>query len=161
MTSLSSLALTITLLLPLGGSALASDCCPAPGVALAQSLPAATAAPAAPPVEMAASGKENPLPGGGWFTWEFDRKPAMGTAVFKIRVFDKTGAQVSTLKALGEVDMPSMRGHHSSGPVEFKLNKKKDYLLPVNIVMRGEWEVAVTISQGDRVVYRGYTRFRV
>ena len=76
-------------------------------------------------------------------------------------MFDKSGAQVSTLKLNGEVDMPSMRGHHSSGPVEFKLNKKGDYLLPVNLVMRGEWEVALAILQGDRVIHRGYTRFRI
>jgi hypothetical protein len=124
-----------------------------------QSQPVVAGQPA--PMDMPAAGKKVPLPGDRYFTWEFDSRPTMGTVVFKIRVFDKEGVQQSSLRMLGEVDMPSMRGHHSSGSVEFKLNKKGDYLLPVNLVMRGEWEVAVLLLQGDQPIYRGYTRFRI
>ncbi len=149
------MALTLLAALPAG----ANNCCPIPGqgIAQAQTVPAGQVA----PVEMPASGKKVALPGDRYFTWEFDSKPTMGTVVFKVKVFDKAGVQQSTLKMIGDVDMPSMRGHHSSGPVEFKLNKKGDYLLPVNLVMRGEWEVAVTLLQGDQPIYRGFTRFRI
>ncbi len=153
--------MTLTLLAVMPAEA--NNCCapPAPGVAQAQAQtgPAVASQPAQ--VEMPAAGKKIPLPGDRYFTWEFDKRPTMGTVVFKIAVFTKEGLQQSTLRIVGEVDMPSMRGHHSSGPVEFKLNKKGDYLLPVNLVMRGEWEVAVVLLQGDQTIYRGYTRFRI
>jgi len=57
--------------------------------------------------------------------------------------------------------MPSMGRTHDSGEVLFKLNKKGDYLLPVNIVMPGEWEVKLSFSKDKRVIYRGSFKFNV
>jgi len=54
-----------------------------------------------------------------------------------------------------------MAGGHDSGEQEFKLNRRGDYLLPVSIVMPGEWEVKLTIKRGDVVVLRGAFRFDV
>ncbi len=110
------------------------------------------------------------LPGAGkkcwigdslYFTYEFDKKPKMGTAILKVKLFDKTGAQVSSLDIMGQSDMPSMRGAHDSGVVPFKLNKKGDYLLPVNVVMPGEWEVRLVFSMGEEVLFRGRFGFKV
>jgi hypothetical protein len=57
--------------------------------------------------------------------------------------------------------MPSMRGAHDSGDVDFKLNKKNDYLLPVNIVMPGDWEVRVTFLKDGKPVFHGGITFDV
>ena len=57
--------------------------------------------------------------------------------------------------------MPSMRGAHDSGDVEFRTNKANNYLLPVNIVMPGDWEVRVTFSLNDKAVFHGSIRFDV
>jgi hypothetical protein len=57
--------------------------------------------------------------------------------------------------------MPSMRGAHDSGSVEFKLNRKDDYLMPVNIVMPGDWEVQVTIQKDGKPVFYGSITFDV
>ena len=96
-----------------------------------------------------------------YFLYEFDKTPKMGTAILKIRLFDKDGKQVTDLEIIGQSDMPSMKGAHDSGEVAFKLNKKGDYLLPVNVVMPGEWEVLLTFSRTKVVLFRGRLTFSV
>jgi hypothetical protein len=96
-----------------------------------------------------------------YFVYEFDKALKMGTVILKVQLFDKDGKQVSDLDITGRSDMPSMRGAHDSGEVAFKLNKKGDYLLPVNIVMPGDWEVLLTFSRTKIVVFRGRITFGV
>ncbi len=112
----------------------------------------------------------NDLPGSGkkcwigesmYFTWKFDKKPKLGTAFLKVQLFDKAGKQIKSLDVVGSSDMPSMRGAHDSGDVPFKLNKKGDYLLPVNVVMPGEWEVKLVFLEGKEPVFRGRIAFKV
>lgn len=95
------------------------------------------------------------------FTYKFTEKPRIGTFILRVRVFDGQGRQSTAFTVLGRSDMPSMAGAHDSGEQEFKTNKKSDYLLPINIVMPGEWEVRLTFKQGDSVVFRGAFRFDV
>jgi len=85
----------------------------------------------------------------------------MGTTILRIRIFDEGEAQSTAFTVVGRSDMPSMAGAHDSGEQEFKLNKKGDYLLPINIVMPGEWEVKLTFKRGDSIVFRGAFRFDV
>lgn len=107
------------------------------------------------------AGKKNELPDGRHFIWEFNQTPKMGTVILRVQIFDQNNKQISNLKIEGRSDMPSMRGHHDSGDVAFKLNHQGIYLLPVNIVMPGEWEIILTFKEGDRVIYRGRILFRV
>jgi hypothetical protein len=95
------------------------------------------------------------------FTYEFAEKPKMGTAILRVRISDQEGNPSTAFTVLGRSGMPSMAGAHDSGEQEFKLNKKGDYLLPVNIVMPGEWEVRLTFKRGDTAVFRGLFRFDV
>ncbi len=95
------------------------------------------------------------------FTYEFDKTPKMGMAILKIRLYDETGKRTTSLDISGRSDMPSMSGAHDSGEVLFKLNKKGDYLLPVNIVMPGEWEVRLVFSLNKEVIFRGRFKFNV
>jgi hypothetical protein len=96
-----------------------------------------------------------------YFVHRFVEPPKFGTAILKIELFDKNGERVTDLEIVGRADMPSMRGAHDSGEVAFKRNKKGDYLLPVNIVMAGEWEVRLHFLKGTDVVYRGSLKFHV
>lgn len=96
-----------------------------------------------------------------YFLYEFDKTPKMGTAILKVQLFDKDGKQVTDLDITGQSGMPSMRGAHDSGEVAFKLNKKGDYLLPVNVVMPGDWEVLLTFSRTKIVLFRGRLTFNV
>jgi len=111
--------------------------------------------------ELAGSGKKCPIGQDYYFIYEFDQTPKMGTAILKIRLFDGRGNRTTELTIKGQSDMPSMRGAHDSGEVLFKLNRKGDYLLPVNIVMPGEWEVRLVFLKGEDVIYRGFLRFNV
>lgn len=112
------------------------------------------------PGALAAQDERMALPDGGWFTWRFAEKPKLGTPIAKVQVFDKAGAQVTAYEVIGEYGMPSMR-YHDSGPVRFQLNKKGDYLLPVNIVMAGEWELKIRIMNGKEKLYEGAVLFTI
>ena len=97
-----------------------------------------------------------------FFTWEFDETPKMGTsAIIIVKLYDKDGRRVSDLSITGRSDMPSMRGAHDSGEVAFKTNRAGDFLLPVNVVMPGDWEVRLTFSRNGIVVFRGRVAFDV
>ncbi len=111
--------------------------------------------------DLAKAGKKNPLPDGGWFTWEWTTAPKMGTAILKVELFAKDGTRSTALGITGDSGMPSMPGAHDSGPVAFKLNKKGDYLLPVNIVMPGDWQVVLEFKRGADVAFTGRIRFDV
>lgn len=114
--------------------------------------------------------KFEPLPGEGKkcqigeaysFHYSFDKKPQLGTVILKIEVFDKEGKKDTSLKITGDSGMPSMRGHHDTGMIEFKLNKNGDYLLPVNVVMPGGWDVRLIFKKDDKPVYKGSFNFNV
>ncbi len=96
-----------------------------------------------------------------YFTYEFSEKPTMGTVILKIQVFNRSGDQITPFIINGRSDMPTMRGAHDSGDVEFKLNKKNDYLLPVSIVMPGRWEVRVTFLKDGNPLFYGSITFDV
>lgn len=107
------------------------------------------------------SGKKCPIDERYYFRWEFNQKPKLGLVILKIQVFDKKNDQVVPFKVSGRSDMPSMRGAHDSGDVEFKLNRKNDYLLPVNVVMPGDWEIRLIFWLDGRPIYHGSLRFDV
>jgi len=96
-----------------------------------------------------------------YFVYNFDKKPQMGTIIMKVQVFAKDGNQDSSMEITGSADMPSMKGAHSTGDQLFKLNKKGDYLLPVNVVMPGEWEIVLNFLKDKRPIYTGSVRFDV
>ncbi|HOD15774.1 MAG TPA: FixH family protein [Spirochaetota bacterium] len=106
-------------------------------------------------------GSRTAIGGGRTFTYDFDRSPAMGMIIVKVQVFDKAGRRVTDLRVFGESGMPSMRGAHDSGEVPFKLSKKGVYLLPVNIVMPGTWEVRLRFMKGHDLVFAGRITFDV
>ncbi|OGR64851.1 MAG: hypothetical protein A2X31_12015 [Elusimicrobia bacterium GWB2_63_22] len=122
--------------------------------------PQAAAPAVAGPGLLAPAEEKISLPDGGWFTWRFAEKPKLGTAILKVQAFDKSGARVNAYELIGEYGMPSMR-YHDSGPVKFQLNKKGDYLLPVNIVMAGEWEVLISVKSDKETLYAGKLLFTI
>ena len=133
----------------------AGSCCNSPGL-----VPAGQAG---EPVfqDLAKSGKKCWIGEVNYFTWEFDKTPKMGTSILVVKLYDKDGKRVSDLAIAGRSDMPSMRGAHDSGEVAFKTNKAGDYLMPVNVVMPGGWEVRLTFSRNGIVIFRGRIGFDV
>ncbi len=96
-----------------------------------------------------------------YFTYSFSKKPQLGTVILKIELFDVDGKRNTSLQMTGEFGMPSMPGHHDSGVVHFQINKKGDYLLPLNIVMPGEWELLLTVLKEGKPIYQGRIALKV
>ncbi len=131
----------------------AGSCCNSPGLVPGGQEPAFQDLPKA--------GKKCWIGEVNYFTWEFDKTPKMGTSILIVKLYDKDGKRVSDLAITGRSDMPSMRGAHDSGEVAFKTNKAGDFLLPVSVVMPGDWEVRLTFSRNGIVIFRGRIAFDV
>ena len=96
-----------------------------------------------------------------YFIYGFDKRPKMGTAILKVNVYTKDGVKDASLQITADSGMPSMRGAHDTGDLPMQLSRNKDYLLPINIVMPGEWEIRLTIKKSGNVILRGSHRFDV
>ena len=131
----------------------AGSCCNSPGLVPAGQQPVFQ--------DLPKSGKKCWIGEVNYFTWEFDKTPKMGPAILIIKLFDKDGRRVTDLAITGQSDMPSMRGAHDSGEVAFRTNRAGDYLLPVNVVMPGDWEVRLTFTRNGIVISRGRILFDV
>ncbi len=106
-------------------------------------------------------GKKCPIGKDYYFTYSFDKTPQLGIIILKIELFDKDGKKDTSLSITGDSGMPSMKGHHDSGEVAFKFNKKSEYLLPVSVVMPGDWEVKLVFKKDKKPIYRGSIKFDV
>jgi len=100
-------------------------------------------------------GRKVPLGKDHYFTYGFTQQPKLGTAVMRVEVFTLDGKRDTTFAIQGDADMPSMRGAHSSGPKAFALSNKGVYLLPVQLVMPGDWEIRFSFLKNGQTVLRG------
>jgi hypothetical protein len=100
-------------------------------------------------------GEKVPLDSGNYFIYGFDKQPKLGTAIMRVEIFSSDGKRDTSFNVKGDADMPSMRGAHSSGDVDFSLSAKGVYLLPVKLVMPGDWELRFTFMKKGKAVYRG------
>ena len=96
-----------------------------------------------------------------YIIYGFDKKPKMGTVILKVSVYTKDGNKDTSLEVAADSGMPSMRGAHDTGDLPMQLSRNKEYLLPINIVMPGEWEIRITIKKSGKVMFRGSYRFDV
>jgi hypothetical protein len=110
---------------------------------------------------MAGPGKRVSMGNGYYLIYGFDKTPKLGTVIMKVEIFTKEGKKDTSFDLKGDAGMPSMRGAHETGDKAFALSKKGDYLLPVNIVMPGDWEIRLTVAKDGKVIMRGRTNFDV
>ncbi len=106
-------------------------------------------------------GKKVPIGKDGYLIYGFDKKPKIGTVIMKVQVYTPDGKRDTSVEVLADSGMPSMRGAHEAGDQPFKLSRKGEYLLPVNIVMPGDWEIRLTIKKDGKVIFRGSYQFDV
>jgi hypothetical protein len=121
--------------------------------------PKADSTQAFPP--MPGPGKKVPVGSDQYLIYGFDKKPKLGMIILKVEVFTKDGKKDTSFDVKADAGMPSMKGAHETGDQPFKLNKKGDYLLPINIVMPGDWEIRLTLSKGGKVLFTGSYQFDV
>lgn len=110
---------------------------------------------------MSEPGKKVQIGNGYYLIYGFDKKPKLGTAIMKVEIFTREGKKDTSFEVKADTDMPSMRGAHATGDRPFVLSKKGDYLLPINIVMPGDWEIKLTVMRDGKVVARGRYNFNV
>ncbi len=94
-----------------------------------------------------------------YFTYGFNKPPKLGAAIMRVEIFSRGGKRDTSFIVKGDVDMPSMRGAHSSGAKDFSLSAKGVYLLPVQVVMPGDWEIRFSFVKSGKTLYRGSHRF--
>lgn len=100
-------------------------------------------------------GEKVPLGATHYFIYGFTKPPKLGTAVMRVEIFARDGSRDRSFTVKGDADMPSMRGAHSTGDKEFSLSARGAYLLPVRLVMPGDWEVTLTIIKEGKTVLHG------
>jgi hypothetical protein len=110
---------------------------------------------------MPGPGKKVPLGNEYYLIYGFDKKPKLGTVIIKVEVFTAQGKKDTSLDVMADAGMPSMKGAHDSGDRPFKLSNKGDYLLPISIVMPGDWEIRLTVQKEGKVIFRGSHQFDV
>jgi hypothetical protein len=110
---------------------------------------------------MPGPGEKVPIGNGGHLIYGFDKKPKLGPVILKVEIYTSDGKRDTSLEVLVDSGMPSMRGAHETGDQPCKLSKKGDYLLPVNIVMPGDWEIRLTLKKDGQVIFRGSHGFDV
>ena len=106
-------------------------------------------------------GKKVPIGNGYYLIYGLDKRPKLGTVIMKVEVFTGEGKKDTTLEIKADAGMPSMGGAHETGAQAFVLSKKGDYLLPINIVMPGDWEIRLTVVKEGKVIFRGKYNFDV
>jgi len=110
---------------------------------------------------MPGPGKKVPIGTDYYLIYGFDKKPKLGTLIMKVEIFTKEGKKDTSMEVKADAGMPSMKGAHETGDRPFKLSKKGDYLLPIDIVMPGDWEIRVTFFKDGKVILRGSYQFNI
>lgn len=106
-------------------------------------------------------GGKVPLDADHYFIYGFDKPPKIGVAIMRVEVFTRDGKRDTSFVVKGDADMPSMRGAHTTGDKDFSLSAKGVYLLPVRLVMPGDWEVRFTFVKSGKTVFRGAYLFDI
>ena len=78
--------------------------------------------------------------------YEWPEKPKVGSYTLKVNLTDKAGKTVENADIAVSYDMPSMRGAHATTEI-MKQNSKGDYLLPIHLVMPGDWEIIISAEK--------------
>jgi hypothetical protein len=110
---------------------------------------------------MPGPGKKVPVGSSHYLLYGFDKKPKLGMVIMKVELFTTDDKKDTSFTVKGDAGMPSMKGAHETGEQNFALSNKGDYLLPVNIVMPGDWEIRITVLKDGKVVARGRYNFDV
>ncbi|MDQ5988483.1 MAG: hypothetical protein CSYNP_04243 [Syntrophus sp. SKADARSKE-3] len=106
-------------------------------------------------------GKKVTLMNGYYMVYGFDKKPKIGVVIMKVEIFNPEGQKDTAFEMKAHADMPSMKGAHVIVDRAFRTSKKGDYLVPLDIVMPGDWEIRLTVLKNGKVIFRGRYNFDV
>jgi hypothetical protein len=115
------------------------------------------------PVYKPMPGPGNKVPFGGNFymIYGFDKKPKLGTVIMKVEIFNEAGRRDTSFVVKADAGMPSMKGAHETGERTFQQSRRGDYVLPVSIVMPGDWEIRVVVIKDGNPIFWGRYNFDI
>jgi len=96
-----------------------------------------------------------------YITYEWDKRPKIGTHILLVNVFNKNKARVTDLNITADAYMPSMKGSHDTGDLPLRLNKKNQYAIPVYFMMLGDWEIQLKLSRNNRRIGDAFVRLDI
>ncbi|HOZ01080.1 MAG TPA: FixH family protein [Candidatus Syntrophosphaera sp.] len=96
-----------------------------------------------------------------YISYKWQSKPKIGTNMLLVTVYSKGKKINNDLILTANSYMPSMRGAHDTGDQPMMVNKKKTYVIPVNLVMLGDWEVELNFRQNGKIIYTGYIQLNL
>ena len=96
-----------------------------------------------------------------YFTYKFAKQPKLGMATLIVKLYNKDKKISRDYEVYATIDMPSMKGAHSSGDVKLKANKKGELLVPINFVMPGVWQIDLKFVEAGKEVYHGYFTLKI
>ncbi len=96
-----------------------------------------------------------------YVTYEWNKRPKIGTYILLVNVFDKDKKRVDNLILTADAYMPSMKGSHDTGDKAMKLNKKGQYVIPVYFMMLGDWEIELKFSKGNNRFANAYVKLDI
>lgn len=96
-----------------------------------------------------------------FFTYSFTDKVKMGANTLKINISSNDKKPDTSYQVLVSYDMPSMKGMHAQNNVPMQLNKKGSYLLPLNFVMPGEWQVELQFMLDKKTISKGSFKLKI
>jgi len=96
-----------------------------------------------------------------YVTYEWSRRPRIGTYILLVNVFDKNKNRVTNLNVTADAYMPCMRGAHDTGDQPMKLNRRNQYAIPVYFMMLGDWEIGLKFSRNNRQLGDAYVQVKI
>lgn len=84
-------------------------------------------------------------------SYKWDKSPKIGTHILYVTIKDKKNRISDDFTVTANAYMPSMRGAHDTGHKAMKLNKQKQYAIPVYFMMLGDWEIELQFSKDGKV----------
>lgn len=156
MKRLSIIALVVALTLPLAIWAQCGICnkeTKDAGCGMTMQNASATTSPA---LRLEGFNKPIKLDANHYFTYNFAKKPKLGTAILEVKVYGKNKKLSKDFEVFAASDMPSMKGAHATGDVKLKTNKKGVLLVPINFVMPGVWQIDLKFMNNGKKVLDGF-----
>ena len=96
-----------------------------------------------------------------YILYDWNKKPKIGTSILSIKVFDKSKKPVTDLAITADVNNTSQKDTKATGDIALKPNKKDEFIIPVNFLSQGNWEILLKFAKGDKALSNAAIRVEI
>ena len=93
--------------------------------------------------------------------YDWNKTPKIGTSILSVKVFDKSKKPVTDLAITADVNNTSQKDTKATGDIALKPNKKGEFIVPVNFVSQGNWEIQLRFAKGDKALSNASIRVEI